>query len=156
MLSATTISRQSRSRITGREASAAVRVVISFAVNHIAPGQWRNVLIVSMTRIATAAALMLLIACPSIAGPVQTYLALGDSIAFGETDVIPVSFGDQGYVKPFADFLATQNGGTRPDVINLAFPGETSSSFFTAVPPPGFAPHTALDGFNLNYQANPA
>jgi lysophospholipase L1-like esterase len=100
--------------------------------------------------------LMLANACPAVAGPVQTYLALGDSIAFGETNVIPVSFGDQGYVKPFADFLATQNGGVRPDVINLAFPGETSSSFFTGIPIPGDAPHTVLDSFNLNYQANPA
>jgi lysophospholipase L1-like esterase len=103
-----------------------------------------------------AAVLMLVHACPVVAAPVQTYLALGDSIAFGETDVIPVSFGDQGYVKPFADFLATENGGVRPNVINLAFPGETSSSFFTAIPPPGDAPHTVLDSFNLNYQANPA
>lgn len=103
-----------------------------------------------------AAILMLAHARPAFAGPVQTYLALGDSIAFGETNVIPVSFGDQGYVKQFADFLAAGNGGDRPDVINLAFPGETSSSFFTAIPPPGFAPHTVLDSFNLNYQTNPA
>jgi hypothetical protein len=44
-----------------------------------------------------------------LAGPLQTYLALGDPIAFGETNVIPVSFGDQGYVKLYADFLVGQN-----------------------------------------------
>jgi lysophospholipase L1-like esterase len=91
-----------------------------------------------------------------VAGPLQTYLALGDSIAFGETNVIPVSFGDQGYVRPYADFLANQNAGVRPNVINLAIPGETSTSFFTGVSPPGFAPHNVLDAFNLNYAANPA
>ena len=94
------------------------------------------------SRAGIAVAMMLANACLAVARPVQTYLALGDSIAFGKTDGIPVSFGDQGYVKPFADFLATRNGGTRPDVINLAFPGETSSSFFTAIPPPDDAPHT--------------
>jgi lysophospholipase L1-like esterase len=93
---------------------------------------------------------------PANASPIETYLALGDSIAFGETNVIPISFGDQGYVKPFADFLATRNGGVRPNVVNLAFPGETSTSFFTGVSPPGDAPHTVQDSFNLNYQANPA
>ena len=36
---------------------------------------------------------------------VKTYIALGDSVAFGQTDVLPVSYGDQGYVKPFADWL---------------------------------------------------
>lgn len=90
------------------------------------------------------------------AGPIQDYLALGDSLAFGETNTIPTSFGDQGYVKPYADFLAGQNGGVRPTVINLAFPGETSTSFFTGVPPPGFAAHTLQDAFNLNYLADPA
>jgi lysophospholipase L1-like esterase len=90
------------------------------------------------------------------AGPIQDYLALGDSLAFGETNTIPTSFGDQGYVKPYADFLAGRNGGVRPTVINLAIPGETSTSFFTGVPPPGYAPHTSEDAFNLNYQADPA
>jgi lysophospholipase L1-like esterase len=69
------------------------------------------------------------------APPVNTYLALGDSVAFGQTDVLPVSSGDQGYVKPFADYLADQRDGKRPKVINLGVPGETSDSFFTAEPP---------------------
>jgi lysophospholipase L1-like esterase len=90
-----------------------------------------------------------------IADPTQTYLALGDSIAFGETNIIPTSFGDQGYVKLYADFLATQNAGVRPDVINLAIPGETSTSFLTGISSPGFAVHSLLDSVNLNYQGNP-
>lgn len=100
----------------------------------------------------------LVLGLPTVAtaGPIQDYLALGDSLAFGETNTIPTSFGDQGYVSPYADFLAGQNGGVRPTVINLAFPGETSTSFFTGVTPPGFASHTSEDAFNLNYQANPA
>jgi len=112
----------------------------------------RRLILVFATRIAAIS--LAIHPCLVAAGPVQTYLALGDSIAFGETDVIPVSFGDQGYVKPFADFLASQNGGDRPNVVNLAFPGETSSSFFTAIQPPGDAPHTTLTAFNLNYQSN--
>ena len=58
--------------------------------------------------------LMLLLASLSRADPIETYLALGDSIAFGVTNVFPVSFGDQGYVCLFADFLATQANGIRP------------------------------------------
>jgi lysophospholipase L1-like esterase len=91
-----------------------------------------------------------------MAGPIETYLALGDSIAFGQTNIIPVSFGDQGYVTLYADFLGKQNAGVRPNVVNLAFPGETSTSFFTGVSPLGLPPHNVLDSFNLNYQADPA
>jgi len=68
--------------------------------------------------------LAILFAAPAIAGPLETYLALGDSIAFGQTDIIPVSLGDQGYVTLYADFLAKQNAGVRPNVANLAFPGD--------------------------------
>jgi lysophospholipase L1-like esterase len=81
---------------------------------------------------------------------VQDYIALGDSIAFGETDVIPQSKGDQGYVSLFADWLATQHHGVRPQVINLAIPGETSATFFDASAP-GIAPHQLAASFNLNY-----
>src|SRR3981189_3098459 len=68
--------------------------------------------------------LAILFAAPAIAGPLETYLALGDSIAFGQTDIIPVSLGDQDYVTLYADFLAKQNAGVRPNVANLAFPGD--------------------------------
>ncbi len=80
------------------------------------------------------------------------YLALGDSSAFGETNRTQnPSDGDRGYVRPFADYLATQNGGVRPTVVNLAINGETSSSFFTG------AGRVSLDGqgFNTNYIGRP-
>ena len=79
------------------------------------------------------------------AGYVKTYVALGDSLTYGSTTQAetPVSYGDQGFVSLYADWLATQNDGVRPQVINLAIPGETSSSFFT-----GGKPGTA---YNLNY-----
>lgn len=75
-----------------------------------------------------------LCASTMLAGPAwaDAYIALGDSITFGETDLRYVpSDGDRGYVDDFADFLATRNGGDRPDVFNLAIDGETSSSFFS-------------------------
>jgi len=90
----------------------------------------------------------------SHAGPIETYLALGDSIAFGVTNTIPVSFGDQGYVSLFADFLATQANGVRPHVVNLAIPGETSTGFFTGISPFALPPHDLLASVNLNYQGN--
>jgi len=102
------------------------------------------------TRIAFVI-LPLFMAGVSRADPIETYLALGDSIAFGVTNVFPVSFGDQGYVSLYADFLATQANGMRPHVVNLAIPGETSTSFFTAVSPPGLPPHDLLASVNLNY-----
>lgn len=82
------------------------------------------------------------------------YLALGDSSAFGETNrTRNPSNGDRGYVKPFADFLASQNAGVRPTVLNLAINGETSGSFFTGTG------RVSSDGqgFNTNYngRANP-
>ena len=107
-------------------------------------------------RCAALVFLSILVAVPAIADPLETYLALGDSIAFGETDIIPVSFGDQGYVTLYADFLATQNAGVRPNVANLALPGETSTGFFTGLSPLGRPPHNVLASFNLNYQADPA
>jgi lysophospholipase L1-like esterase len=107
-------------------------------------------------KIAGLALLALNLPLQAMAGPTDTYLALGDSIAFGETNVIPTSFADQGYVKLYADFLATRDSGVRPHVVNLAIPGETSTSFLTGVSPPGYAPHTVLDSVNLNYQSNPA
>ncbi len=66
------------------------------------------------------------------AAPV-TYISLGDSLAFGvgENDTATdVSNGDRGFVKPFADVLASFNGGVRPNVINLGVSGTTSVSFF--------------------------
>ena len=63
----------------------------------------------------------------------QTYLALGDSLAFGvgANDMnSDVSNGDRGYVGAFADALAARRGGVRPHVVDLGISGETSTSFF--------------------------
>lgn len=76
----------------------------------------------------------------------ETYVALGDSLAFGFRTLFTTdrSFGDQGYVAPFADFLAPRTSdGARPRVLNLAVPGETSASFFSGGQLGAF--------FNLNY-----
>ena len=65
------------------------------------------------------------------AAAAPAYVALGDSITFGETDLLyRQSSGDRGYVSRFADTLATRNGGVRPTATNLAIDGETASSFF--------------------------
>ena len=84
-----------------------------------------------------------------------TYIALGDSITFGETDLTYVpSFGDRGYVSRFADTLASRNGGTRPSVVNLAIDGETASSFTTnagRTPPVMGRGDSPLQLENLNY-----
>lgn len=90
---------------------------------------------------------------PARSGPIQTYLALGDSLAFGQTTPpLQPSNGDQGYVKPYADWLATQNGGIRPNVINLAISGEMSPSFFDGITPQGW---TRAVSANLNYPNPP-
>lgn len=84
------------------------------------------------------------------AGPI--YLALGDSSAFGETNrTRNPSNGDRGYVKAFADYLGRGENGVRPDVINLAIDGETSSSFRTGTG------RVSADGqgFNTNYNGLP-
>jgi lysophospholipase L1-like esterase len=61
----------------------------------------------------------------------MTYIAVGDSVAFGETDFTHnPSYGDRGYVSQVANSLASMNGGVRPNVINLGVDGETSTSFF--------------------------
>lgn len=71
----------------------------------------------------------LLLSPPAFA---STYIALGDSITFGETDLryIP-SNGVRGYVDDFAATLAAHRRGVAPGVFNLAIDGETASSFFT-------------------------
>ncbi len=86
------------------------------------------------------------------------YIALGDSITFGETDLLyRPSFGDRGYVGLYADYLASLNGGTRPTVINLAIDGETTSSFTSGVgrvPPVMGRTDAILAAENLNYNSN--
>ncbi|MBV9849459.1 MAG: SGNH/GDSL hydrolase family protein [Armatimonadetes bacterium] len=82
---------------------------------------------------------------PVAAQPV--YMALGDSVAYGYTNTLNVSNGDQGYVAPFADFLGgTFYGGVRPKVDNLAISGETAAAFA------GLAPNNAAGvAANTNY-----
>jgi lysophospholipase L1-like esterase len=104
-------------------------------------------------RTLTAGLLLALIcSSPASAGPI--YLALGDSSAFGETNrTRNPSNGDRGYVAPFADYLAHNgpNAGTRPEVVNLAIDGETSSSYFSGTG------RVSADGqgFNTNYAGLP-
>jgi lysophospholipase L1-like esterase len=98
---------------------------------------------------ACAAVALLLAARPAIADH-ATYLALGDSLAFGETDFMHnPSNGDRGYVAPFADQLARFNGGVRPDVINLAVDGETTTTFLNGGPQ-GTGPSPGMPAYQLN------
>ncbi len=97
--------------------------------------------------------LSLLLVAPASAGPIL--VVLGDSSAFGETDGSRnPSNGDRGYVRPFADWLANNgpNAGIRPEVLNLAVNGESSTSFFSGTGRGG------ADGqaFNTNYTGQPA
>ncbi|MEZ6317572.1 MAG: SGNH/GDSL hydrolase family protein [Phycisphaerales bacterium] len=74
------------------------------------------------------------VAVAGVARAESTYLALGDSLGWGYSrfalDIQP-NGGDQGYVSLYADYLATQHAGVRPNLVNLSIPQETSSSFFT-------------------------
>ncbi len=89
------------------------------------------------------------------AGANPVYVALGDSITFGETDLNYVqSYGDRGYVGDFANTLASRNGGVRPGVINLGIDGETATSFFSnagRTPPVAGRGDAPLQLENLNY-----
>lgn len=60
----------------------------------------------------------------------DTYLALGDSLAFGYSRLqqTPIGLGDNGYVRRYADHLAGVTG-SRPEILNLAVPGETTRDF---------------------------
>ena len=82
--------------------------------------------------VSTVLACAALFGAAAPAAAADAYIALGDSITFGETDLLyRPSFGDRGYVAGYADALAARNGGQRPNVINLAIDGETASSFMT-------------------------
>ena len=109
----------------------------------------RSVTLPNAARPLLAASLLLFAASFSRADPIQSYVALGDALAFGQTTATPqASFGDQGYVQQFANFLGTKNNGVVPNVINLALPGETSSTSFT---PDNSASRNAGAAANLNY-----
>jgi GDSL-like Lipase/Acylhydrolase family/PEP-CTERM motif len=114
----------------------------------------------------TTAAALVVLCCgltqEARSGQVQTYLSLGDSIGFGETvfqnnpalgPYSDPSNGDRGFVSMYANYLGSVYG-TRPNVINLAVDGETSSSFSSGVgrvpPGPGFT-DASLAELNTNY-----
>jgi lysophospholipase L1-like esterase len=108
-----------------------------------------------LTTLALASAFGL--ARTATAAPV--YMALGDSITFGETNLHYVkSYGDRGYVSDFADHLAAKNGA-RPKVINLAIDGETAASFMNTsnprTPPVKGRTNIPLAKENLNYTSSP-
>jgi lysophospholipase L1-like esterase len=86
------------------------------------------------TAFLAAAVVILVVAGPrdTRAGSL-TYLALGDSLAFGvgaDDTAADVSNGDRGYTGPYATLLGTVQGGVRPDLIDLGVSGETTTSFF--------------------------
>lgn len=84
------------------------------------------------------------LATPKLAGAsgIPTYLAVGDSLAFGFENSTTPSFGDRGYVGDYANFLGASTG-VRPFVTNLATYGETTSTFMN-----GGNPAATM---NLNY-----
>ena len=51
------------------------------------------------------ALICLAVAGPAAADGIPTYLALGDSVAFGFTDSTTPSYGDRGYVGDYANYL---------------------------------------------------
>ena len=101
---------------------------------------------------------LLAAACAAAALPAaadSTYVALGDSITFGETDLRYIqSDGDQGYVELYADYLGSIRG-ERPNVVNLAIDGETTDSFVDntgRVPPVVNRTDVPLQLQNTSYQ----
>jgi lysophospholipase L1-like esterase len=116
------------------------------------------------TFVASLAILATMISAQPARAGSMTYLSIGDSVAFGETNFTQnPSNGDRGFVADYANFLATQNGGVRPNVVNTAIDGETSLSFLTGsnrVIPTLNTPQQASDqtvaASNTNYTANPA
>ncbi len=91
-------------------------------------------------------------ATPALA---SSYIALGDSITFGETDLVyQQSYGMRGYVDDIANYLAVRDGGKRPNVVNLAIDGETTGSFIDnsgRTPPVAGRGDVPLQLENLNY-----
>jgi len=83
----------------------------------------------------------------------RTYLAVGDSVAFGYQDQAktplpaapPFSTGFAGYAQPYAAYLSTQ-AGAPVTLVNLGIVGETTSSLVTAS-----AATTSNGALNGNY-----
>lgn len=108
------------------------------------------------TRLALVAVAVLATTAPrTVFAGFGMYIAVGDSLAFGETDFTqPPSNGDRGYVAGFADHLAKFSGG-RPTVVSLGLDGETTTTFFNGGKPgTGPVPGEPAYGLNTNY-SNP-
>ncbi len=81
------------------------------------------------------AALVPVVAADNAHASASTYIAIGDSYAWGYTTFASgavASNGDRGYVSRYADHLATLpiNAGIRPTLVNVGLSGENSQSFF--------------------------
>ncbi len=96
----------------------------------------------------------LLFAQPACAG-YDTYLALGDSLAFGEGDFQHnPSDGNRGYVSQLDGYLTQFNGGITPSVVNLGVDGETTSTFFQYSGAAGSGPEPGKPAYTLNTNYN--
>ncbi len=85
--------------------------------------------ILSASRVASLALLLALTACPPQAAQAQTYVAVGDSLAYGFMDSVatPVgTAGASGYAQPYAAFLSAS--GKTVSLVNLGIVGETTDS----------------------------
>ena len=114
-----------------------------------------------MNRSPLAALALASAALPALhlaAGPAHAapaYIALGDSITFGETDLAYVRDDGTvtGYPTRYADYLG-RTTGTRPALVNLAIDGETAASFFSGAgrtPPVVGRTDVPLQEQNTNY-----
>jgi lysophospholipase L1-like esterase len=89
---------------------------------------WATTALVTRGRIPLAAVLVLALASPvAAAAPAPTqYLALGDSLAWGDGASDPAT---TGYVPLLADYFAGMPHGGAKGLANLAVRGETTASF---------------------------
>ncbi len=140
-----------------------MRVLATLGTNRVgsAPRRSRNRTAAMVPAAVAAAVLASTFSLVGRAEAAPVYVALGDSITFGETDLQYVqSNGDRGYVGDFANILANQNGGVRPDVVNLAIDGETAASFLNnsnpRTPPVQGRTNVPLQLENLNYNNSTA
>ena len=80
-----------------------------------------------------AALAFLCLALPRLAAAsgIPTYLAVGDSLAYGFTDSTTPSYGDQGYVADYANYSwQSSRGNPALYVVNLGAYNETTKSTF--------------------------
>lgn len=98
---------------------------------------------------AVVAVLTVALAAAGALAQPRTYIALGDSVAWGASTTaenfqnLP-NLADRGYVARVANFLGQQNGGVRPRLVNLAVPFESTTTYLTgsAVNPQANANYT--------------